>query len=245
VLGSKPINKRNIETAIVELFTKGGRPFTMIDDKAFKVLVAPVLDAANIKLNRHNIADRISAYLFDVKENIKVELKRKRFSLKIDAATRHGYGLLGVNAQFIKDGEVVIRTLAIKELKSGHTGAYLKSVVTEVLNDYAVEMKQILTITTDNGANMLKAVSDLNAKCNALMMESDFLETPSVDTSIDETLQSLRARLDADTITNVRCGAHTLQLVASNVFSQQEIKRKLGKIRSVVIKLRTPSSSLR
>lgn len=69
-------------------------------------------------------------------------------SLKIDGVTRHTRrSLLGVNIQYIKDCQIVVKTLAIKELTNRHTADYLKRIILNILSDYNISLKQIYSIT--------------------------------------------------------------------------------------------------
>ena len=44
----------------------------------------------------------------------------------------------------------------MKKLKKNHTGFYLKTFLDQVIEQYEIKSDQIYSITTDNGANMLK-----------------------------------------------------------------------------------------
>ena len=46
----------------------------------------------------------------------------------------------------------------MKELKENHTGVYLKTVLNKVIEQYGIKSHQIYSLTSDNGANMLKCV---------------------------------------------------------------------------------------
>lgn len=73
-----------------------------------------------------------------------------------------GRSFLGVNMQYVENGQLVLRTLAVKELFDRHTGAYLKTVITDILKSFGTSTNQIYTCTTDSGTNMIKAISLLN-----------------------------------------------------------------------------------
>ena len=85
-------------------------------------------------------------------------VKHRLVALKADVATCRDRSILDVNLQFINDGKVQLRTLAMKELKKNHIGFYLKTVLDEVIEQYANKSNQIYSITIDNGAIMLKYV---------------------------------------------------------------------------------------
>lgn len=74
---SNDLNRTNIELAIVELFTKNGRPLHMVQDRAFKILVQPVFHALDIRVNESNIKERIISFSQKLKSEISNDLKRQ------------------------------------------------------------------------------------------------------------------------------------------------------------------------
>ncbi len=82
--------------------------------------------------------------------------------LKVDCAKRLSRSILGINAQYVHDGKIILRTLSTYELKNRQTGATLKKMILETLGEYEISLSQVYTITTDNGANMLLAVKLLS-----------------------------------------------------------------------------------
>lgn len=224
------MSKKTAEMAIVELFTKCGRTLRMIEDRPFKIITKPFFDALNIKVNKHNLVEKIVQHSYNIKNEIKEQLAGKLLSLKIDAATRLHLSVLGVNVQFIENNCIAIKTLAVKKLKDRHTSNYLKNIILEVLTEYNIDLKQIFTITTDNGANMVKAVKDLNAICDDESSDDEYETGEENHVDIDFTM---------DNITNVRCGAHTLQLCVLDVLKSKEMRNFMENLRTVAKKLRT------
>ena len=99
--------------------------------------------------------------------------------------------ILGVNLQFINDGKVRLRTLAMKELKKNHIGFYLKTVLDEVIEQYGIKSNQIYSITTDYGANTLK--------CVCLFSEEDVTErTGNAEQPSCSSWQSAAEELSSD-----------------------------------------------
>jgi hypothetical protein len=92
-----------------------------------------------------------------IRDNIKTELKNKLISLKADCCTRLGRSVIGINVQFISDAKIVVRTLAIRRIFVRHTN--LKDLIENVLKEYHLSFLNIITVTTDNGSNFLKAIS--------------------------------------------------------------------------------------
>jgi hypothetical protein len=69
-------------------------------------------------------------------------------------------------------------TLAMKQLFGNNpsTSRSLARHVRETLDDYSIDVNQVVTVTSDNGANMVKAVEMLN---DALEIAEDGLEGES------------------------------------------------------------------
>ena len=61
-----------------------------------------------------------------VRDKIKMEAANRLISLKIDCATRLDRSVIGINMKFIESEKIVLRTLAMKELKERHASLYLK-----------------------------------------------------------------------------------------------------------------------
>jgi hypothetical protein len=57
---------------------------------------------------------------------------------------------------------IIIRTIAMKEIFMRHNGLNLKSILLEVLADHGIKIiRQLYSVTNDNGSNMLNAVKRL------------------------------------------------------------------------------------
>ena len=99
--------------------------------------------------------------------------------LKIDSARRLSRSVIGMNIQFIESGKFELRTLAIKEVTSSQTGQYIKEFVINVLQTYGINLSQIYSLTTDNGANYLCAVRLIAEGRNANDDDEDDCENDS------------------------------------------------------------------
>ncbi|XP_046803244.1 uncharacterized protein LOC124419057 [Lucilia cuprina] len=221
------INKEHIQMALVELFTKCGRPISLAEDRPFKMLVTPTLESLNMKVDEHNVITLITQYSNNIKNEVKEELCGRLISLKIDGVTVNSVSVLSVNVQFIKNNSVAIKTIAIKKITQQPTSEYLKNIVLEVLSSYEINLNQVVTITTDNGANMINdsnydiSSSSSDEVCNI----TDFL--------------GMDSNLSMDNIINVRCGSYILQKCATDVIKSTDIKKKLDSIRALIKKLGT------
>ena len=72
---------------------------------------------------------------------------------------------LGLTAHYFNNYELISIDLCCKKLEESHTGEYLSETIIEVLNQFRISEK-IGSITTDNGANVVKACSLLGMRMN-------------------------------------------------------------------------------
>ena len=80
-------------------------------------------------INSQNIKNHIFNASNVIISNIKNDIKKQLISLKIDSVKRHNRSILGINIQYIKDGKISLKTLAMVELFDKHTAENLKQSV--------------------------------------------------------------------------------------------------------------------
>lgn len=90
-------------------------------------------------------------------------------------------------------------------LRRGHKAKTLKEEILKCLDSYGIELNQIYCATTDNGANI--------AKVDEILQEVQLEQTMEMN--------EITALL-SDVLLVVRCPAHTIQLVASDVIKNLE-----------------------
>ncbi|CAK1582169.1 unnamed protein product [Parnassius mnemosyne] len=156
-------------------------------------------------------------------------------------------------------GKIVLRNLSIVELFDRSTGQYLKENVVFILSRYGIELNQIHTITTDNGANMIIMTNQLNEAVRDSFNQSvsETFDVFDIETVIDyneEDPSFIEHSLELDTstgstpeavctVTSIRCAAHCLQLAVKDAC--QEMEEFLGHCRKIVRNLRTPTVAMR
>lgn len=237
--------KSNIELAIVEFFTKSERSLGMLEDRAFKVLAQPAFDTLGVNVNRNSVLELISSCAQKLKAEIRDDLSGNLFSLKIDVATKEDITLLGINVQYIKDRSMQIKSLAIKELQPRYTSEYVKSLITEVLHEYSLNMPEILSITTSNDITILDVVKELNedlqnslgieaaVSCKSIKKESGF------NSSFEEWLEVSETDFASYKITGALSGTETLQLCVDAVLQNAEINKNLDRCSTLIKELKT------
>lgn len=88
------------------------------------------------------------------------EKVRGRIKNEVKGRSKQCRSIFGVSIQFVMNGKVGVRSLGMTELLDSRTGVHLAAVLCARLKDYGIDLKQILTVTTDNGANVLKILSE-------------------------------------------------------------------------------------
>lgn len=164
-----PIKRLKLLQNCTEIVSINGRPFSYIHDSGFRAIIKDKL--AEIEEGKHplNLSDKnlivVKNHLSNTAEKIRThirdEVKGRPLSLMCDIVTKHNRSILGVSIQYSLNGKVKIRSIGMIELHESHTGIYLSKIIKQRLQVFNVSLKQIITITTDNGANILKMVRDM------------------------------------------------------------------------------------
>lgn len=124
------------------------------------------------------------------------------------------------------------------QITKRHTAANLKEEILKCLKEYNIEMSQIYSNTTDNGANVLK-VSRLLQE-----MQQENIDEEHVD---DAESNQIESNLES-ILSIVRCAAHTIQLAANDVIktltSEIEECRKIAKHLRTLVRSGTENIAL-
>lgn len=176
--------------------------------------------------------------------DLKSMMRSQPIYLKMDGATRLNDSYFAVNAQFIHDGNVVVKTLAVMDCLGKHTAEDTATMITEVMKKFELKKEQILGIVSDNASAMVKSVTLLNQpdeESDGIEDEDEDLaaeeEATEVDENEDETLV-----IGGDYIHLQRCAAHTLQLAIRHGLKKHAgTTSVIAKARALAKKLRAPN----
>lgn len=169
---SLPMQRLKVIYSCVELVAINSQPFSLLTCSGFRSLMEHKLRAfqlagCTLNLSDHHvyeIKEKVVEIARNIKQLIKMEVKGKIVSVMVDGATRNGRSIFGINIQYKIDGLLKVVTLGMRELNMSHTADYLANVLQEVLTEYEISLPQVISITTDNGSNMLAMVKDLENK---------------------------------------------------------------------------------
>lgn len=177
----------------VEIVGVNGNPFTKLKESGIDGLLCGERNVLNtfgygsglFSPKFTAIKNQIKYLSTQIQQQIKDEVRGKFVSVMVDSASKHNRSILGVCIQYILDGEIKIRTIAMKNLTQSQTAEHLKDVVIARLLQYGINKPQIVSITTDNANSMLAMVK---------LMNDDSVDSDSViddeDDDIDEATES-------------------------------------------------------
>ncbi|CAH0389158.1 unnamed protein product [Bemisia tabaci] len=151
------MNGRLLKDACATSVTIDARPFTIVQDVGFRLVFDPILEALPAAKKFAISADTVREFIRPKAQKLKAKLKKELngrvLSLKVDRVSRLNRCFLGVNVQYIENGQVCIRTLGVPELTGRHTGENLRDVIIEVSEEYDINIKKVYTSTTNNGSS--------------------------------------------------------------------------------------------
>lgn len=145
------------------------RPFTTLNGYGFQQIILKSLvkihkAGLSLDLKSSNQPDahaHMHQIAQKVQDTIKNEVKNRPLSILLDIGTRQKRSFLGISVQFITNSAVQIRSIGVIELTKRHTAINLTEFVKACLKKYDIKKRQVISITTDNGPNVLKLVRDL------------------------------------------------------------------------------------
>jgi len=183
-------------------------------------------------VSSRTIADRIPSFAEKVRQDITEEIRGRLLCLKVDGVTKNTRHFVGINIQYIKEGRIIIRTLAVRELFSRHTGLNIRSEVLSTLDSFGISVLNLLTSTTDTGANMIKMAE--------LLRKAQVEDT--TDVGLTEWFPDCEIGANDAVLQTVKCAAHCLQLAVQDaVKDSDEAMAMLKKAREAACALRTPN----
>jgi len=162
------VDPHDIHEGIIEVHTVNSLPFTTVESSGFQKAFGPILSAVPDlpvrKYNRRNIREAIFKKSKETDECIKRIVRNRLLNLKLDCATSSERSFIGVNLQFRHKLKLFLITLGLLEIEpeQRHTAAHLRDIVVSLMKDFNVDLDQILSVTSDNGSNVVKCVKKIN-----------------------------------------------------------------------------------
>ena len=169
------------ERACVEMVTTNGCPFRLMNAEGFRKIISPIAKALGTTMDRNKVRDKVLKEYRVATEKLKILMRNSLLFIKLDLATRLETSFLGINVQFYSNGRLRNYTLKVMELSEPTLSAeLLTSNLESVLTEVGIPATNLLSITTDNGGNLLKA-SLLSTQQEPSSDESDCDEDEASD----------------------------------------------------------------
>lgn len=178
----------DVKLGFVEMCSVNMWPFKQLRHSGLSRIVAPIIDQSRrCGIPLSNQPEAIEAYSISeqskIKDIIRDELDGKLFSIMIDATTTQSRSILGIAAQYIQKGQVVVRTLGMRRMMEDHSGASLSKILKTVLYEFGANPVMVYAMTTDNEKSVVKCVRDTEVRKLQIII--------FIHTSNDEPLDSL------------------------------------------------------
>lgn len=220
------------------MITINGRPFTAIDDIGFRFFLDPILH--NLKLHGNSLSvsnDSLKRYIDEYDDKIIYEIKlqtaEKLISLEYDLCTKFDRQFIGIVIHYFWKNERKSRLISIRRIENSATSVILFRIINEVLAGYNIKLNQIVSITTDNGANVVKAARIFKAfatnSIDEYLHEDEFILDDIIDLKLKENIELP---------VHIRCAAHLLQLAVKDTMKNTVYDDVIKKARSLVSKIR-------
>lgn len=174
----------------------------------------------------------------------------RKVTICLDGWSKKGLSasFIGISANFF---EPVSRSskhvlLNLFQIEHPHTGQNIANCIEKCLDDWGIKLQNVLLVISDNGANMLKAVKLINSKVDSTSADDGEDPESSTDDDSDEYVaidqEETEDGINKCHLVHLSCLAHSLQLVAKQVYSSTDhFEDVLKKARNVVSSIRKSS----
>lgn len=165
---------------------------------------------SDVKKHLHEMAKK-------ARKKICESVRDREVSAMIDIVTKNSRSILGVSVQFLIGAQLKVISLGLIELEKAHTGLYLAEVTRECFAKYGIKLRKVITMTRDNGANVVKMVRDMhndlqnyiaveNMESTQSSIQNNSLvlnENDDIDHEILELLNNAEEITDEDALSNL------------------------------------------
>lgn len=249
------VSEKAILDAWAEIVTINGRPFSSLHDSGIDKLMKLLIKltehkiGAKIHINIDKVKTRVSEISEEMRKQIMLETKDNLISLALDICTKNNRVILGINIQYILNGEIVVRTLGMPRLTQSHTAKHVADIVKETLQNFGISVIQIYCVTTDNASYMLLCpeVLDFLAEAEASNEAENSSDLNEIDGEffhqmLKDAVAEYFEKPLADFVYSVPCGVHTFQLAIKDALHASTLASNIiESARTIVKKLKTPS----
>lgn len=205
-----------------------------VENPHFRDFVS-TLDSRYRLPDRHVLSDRIKSLAAKIRISVQKKINEAgRIAVCADIWSRPGLtqSFLGISAHFYSKitHQRHSALLALAHFPSPHSGERIKSVIDNVLLDWAIPENTVLRFVTDNGSNMVKAIRNAVFMYNVAMDgdsdSDDFTADPNLEEEETPEENAVSGTLDKlFQKKHMRCFVHSLmRVLARTVDKNQDFK---------------------
>lgn len=162
--------RKIVMQSFAEIVTVNGRPFEYLKDSGFQRLIKCDLEELSdggMPINFSDNYQELKSYIAHLATTIKTEiiedLKNQHISILMDLGTKNNISFLGINSQCMINDDVVIHSLGVIPMDGPHTAKYIQEKFTDCLKDFGIEEDSVVSLTTDNGRNLIATTNNFDA----------------------------------------------------------------------------------
>ncbi|GFY46170.1 zinc finger BED domain-containing protein 4 [Trichonephila inaurata madagascariensis] len=143
------------------------QPYNLVDRKEFINMVKVLNPRYSLPERKHFTATAVPKLYNEVRDKIRQELsliKKDTISVTTDCWTSiANTPYITITVYFItSEWALKSACLACAHFDDDHNGKNIAEVLRSILNDWGIDVQNIMSITTDNGRNILKSIEELN-----------------------------------------------------------------------------------
>lgn len=225
------LNSERLLKGFVELVTLNGCSFETLDFSGFKRIMNPIFNALgqNFQINSESIKSLLPEMAFKVFSKIKLTLDKRLISLKIDSVTLKEKSILGIHAIVAVNGKIDILTLGMVESNNKPTENEVKEITENILEKYDIDLKQIYSITVDNGNNVIKFDNFLNSA-----IEEDNSSEVNIKKETEEHFEKERVYISLGNLKGIECAVCAMESAINESLNSPDFKSLISEARSLV-----------
>ncbi|CAH1104399.1 unnamed protein product [Psylliodes chrysocephalus] len=155
-----------ITNALIYMITKDNLPLNTTEKVGFKYFVqttTPLYTIPGRKSVTALIDDKYDVLVRCLKSKIS-NINHFNLTTDIWTETMNTKSFLGITCHYIDEDKLKSIVIAVYELSSNHTAEYITDIIKKVCESWDICINKISAVVTDNGANMVKAISLLFGK---------------------------------------------------------------------------------
>ncbi|KAJ8928549.1 hypothetical protein NQ314_018887 [Rhamnusium bicolor] len=164
-------NKANkVTNAIIFMIAKDNCPLNITEKVGFQYLMRTVAPSYHIPGRKtiSNLMDEKYEVLFKLMKDKISSIKHFCFTSDVWTDTLNSRSFVGVTVHMVCENKLLNLTIALEELSKHHTGEYLADKLSNIFRHWEIPLEKFVAAVTDNGSNIVKAISILLGKSKHL-----------------------------------------------------------------------------